>query len=176
MAACSVACLAANCPRSLTGAPGSKARQTALTAAEQASPLARRPYDLRHACLSTWLNGGVYPTQVAEWAGAQRGRTAADLRQVRRGPGRARQAPDQRSAAGGLIMDTHPHLRDLENFGTYLAQRPAFRRPRLHTAAHEPERQDHEGFTFPQVTGPHLRFSSVGSVGRLGLEPRTGGL
>jgi integrase len=45
-----------------------KARQTALTAAEQASPLARRPYDLRHACLSTWLNGGVYPTQVAEWA------------------------------------------------------------------------------------------------------------
>ena len=24
---------------------------------------------LRHACLSTWLNGGVYPTQVAEWAG-----------------------------------------------------------------------------------------------------------
>lgn len=30
-----------------------KARQTALTAAEQASPLARRPYDLRHACLST---------------------------------------------------------------------------------------------------------------------------
>ncbi len=47
----------------------SKAREAALTAAEQASPLARRPYDLRHACLSTWLNGGVYPTQVAEWAG-----------------------------------------------------------------------------------------------------------
>jgi integrase len=46
-----------------------KARQLALTSAEQASPLARRPYDLRHACLSTWLNGGVYPTQVAEWAG-----------------------------------------------------------------------------------------------------------
>ena len=46
-----------------------KAREAVLTAAEQASPLARRPYDLRHACLSTWLNGGVYPTQVAEWAG-----------------------------------------------------------------------------------------------------------
>jgi integrase len=46
-----------------------KARQTALSTTEQASPLARRPYDLRHACLSTWLNGGVYPTQVAEWAG-----------------------------------------------------------------------------------------------------------
>jgi len=26
-------------------------------------------YDLRHACLSTWLSGGVYPAQVAEWAG-----------------------------------------------------------------------------------------------------------
>lgn len=46
-----------------------KARQAALTAIKQASPLARRPYDLRHACLSTWLNGGVYPTQVAERAG-----------------------------------------------------------------------------------------------------------
>jgi integrase len=37
--------------------------------AQQSSPLAQRPYDLRHACMSTWLNGGVYPTQVAEWAG-----------------------------------------------------------------------------------------------------------
>jgi integrase len=46
-----------------------KARRTALSTAEQAPPLARRPYDLRHACVSTWLNGGVYPTQVAEWAG-----------------------------------------------------------------------------------------------------------
>ena len=46
-----------------------KARHDALTPDEQASPLARRPYDLRHACLSTWLNGGVAPTQVAEWAG-----------------------------------------------------------------------------------------------------------
>jgi integrase len=41
----------------------------ALNPAEQASPLAQRPYGLRHACLSTWLNGGVYPTQVAESAG-----------------------------------------------------------------------------------------------------------
>lgn len=45
------------------------ARKTALTAQQLASPLARRPYDLRHACLSTWLNAGVPPTQVAEWAG-----------------------------------------------------------------------------------------------------------
>ena len=46
-----------------------KARAIALTPGEKASPLAKRPYDLRHACLSTWLNGGVAPTQVAEWAG-----------------------------------------------------------------------------------------------------------
>src|SRR5207253_9791462 len=46
-----------------------RAREVALTDEEYQSPLARRPYDLRHACLSTWLNGGVAPTQVAEWAG-----------------------------------------------------------------------------------------------------------
>jgi integrase len=33
------------------------------------SPLVARPYDLRHAAVSTWLNGGVPPTQVAQWAG-----------------------------------------------------------------------------------------------------------
>jgi integrase len=46
-----------------------QARRTALTPSEYASPLAKRVYDLRHACVSTWLNGGVPPAQVAEWAG-----------------------------------------------------------------------------------------------------------
>jgi integrase len=46
-----------------------EARQAALTVREQASPLAKRPYDLRHACVSTWLNAGVPAPQVAEWAG-----------------------------------------------------------------------------------------------------------
>lgn len=45
------------------------ARLLAFTPPIANSPLARRPYDLRHACLSTWLNGGVEPIQVAEWAG-----------------------------------------------------------------------------------------------------------
>ncbi|MGL5826656.1 MAG: tyrosine-type recombinase/integrase [Nocardioides sp.] len=45
------------------------AREKAFTAAEQRSPLARRPYDLRHAAVSTWLAAGVPPTQVAAWAG-----------------------------------------------------------------------------------------------------------
>jgi len=46
-----------------------RAREAALTSRQLKSPLARRPYDLRHACLSTWLNAGVAPVQVAEWAG-----------------------------------------------------------------------------------------------------------
>lgn len=45
------------------------ARRSALTGEEFASPLARRSYDLRHACVSTWLGSGVPSTQVAEWAG-----------------------------------------------------------------------------------------------------------
>lgn len=45
------------------------ARAAAFSEAEYASPLARRPYDLRHAAVSLWLNAGVPPTQVAEWAG-----------------------------------------------------------------------------------------------------------
>ena len=46
-----------------------KARRAALTEEEYASPLARRPYDLRHACVSTWLAAGVPSSQCAEWAG-----------------------------------------------------------------------------------------------------------
>lgn len=46
-----------------------RAREIALTAPEIDSPLGRRPYDLRHACVTTWLNAGVDPAQVAEWAG-----------------------------------------------------------------------------------------------------------
>lgn len=45
------------------------ARSAALTEAAAATPLAKKPYDLRHAAVSTWLNGGVPPTTVAEWAG-----------------------------------------------------------------------------------------------------------
>lgn len=34
------------------------------------SPLAKRPYDLRHAAVSTWLNAtGSDAVRVAEWAG-----------------------------------------------------------------------------------------------------------
>ena len=43
------------------------ARNAALSETEYESPLAKRPYDLRHAAVSLWLNAGVPPTQVAEW-------------------------------------------------------------------------------------------------------------
>jgi integrase len=46
-----------------------QARALALTPAQVASPLARRPYDLRHGGVSLRLNAGVPATQVAEWAG-----------------------------------------------------------------------------------------------------------
>jgi len=38
-------------------------------AGQSPSPLAARPYDLRHSALSTRLNAGVDPTEVAERAG-----------------------------------------------------------------------------------------------------------
>lgn len=41
--------------------------RAAVLADPERSPLARRPYDLRHAAVSTWLNAPA--TQVAEWAG-----------------------------------------------------------------------------------------------------------
>lgn len=46
-----------------------QAREIGLSPAQAASPLAARPYDLRHAALSSWLNAGVPPTEVAERAG-----------------------------------------------------------------------------------------------------------
>ena len=47
----------------------SQARNYAFTPAQVTSPLAGRPYDLRHAAVSLWLNGGVPATEVAQRAG-----------------------------------------------------------------------------------------------------------
>src|SRR5580692_5452151 len=46
-----------------------EAREQALTPAQYRSPLGRRPYDLRHAAVSLWLNSGVPATEVARRAG-----------------------------------------------------------------------------------------------------------
>jgi integrase len=45
------------------------ARSSVFTPDVVASPIAKRPYDLRHAAVSTWLKAGVEVTRVAEWAG-----------------------------------------------------------------------------------------------------------
>ncbi|WP_436758207.1 tyrosine-type recombinase/integrase [Streptosporangium sp. V21-05] len=45
------------------------ARAFALAPEQQVSPLAARPYDLRHAAVSLWLNAGVAAPDVAERAG-----------------------------------------------------------------------------------------------------------
>lgn len=46
-----------------------EARLLALTPEQVASPLAGKPYDLRHAALSLWLNAGVHAPEVAQRAG-----------------------------------------------------------------------------------------------------------
>jgi hypothetical protein len=46
-----------------------EARRLAFTPAQVASPLAGRPYDLRHAALTTWLNAGIPPAEVSKRAG-----------------------------------------------------------------------------------------------------------
>ncbi|GGL57861.1 site-specific integrase [Planomonospora parontospora] len=46
-----------------------QARMYAFTPDQVASPLAGRPYDLRHAAVSLWLNAGVHAPEVAERAG-----------------------------------------------------------------------------------------------------------
>jgi integrase len=59
-------------PRSPPGATpsfGTGRATDALTEEQAAAPLAKRPYDLRHACVFTWLNHGVPAPQVADWAG-----------------------------------------------------------------------------------------------------------
>ena len=45
------------------------ARKAALSAREYASPLAKRPYDLRHFAISFWLAAGLAVALVAQWAG-----------------------------------------------------------------------------------------------------------
>jgi integrase len=54
---------------SVYGRTWHQARTTALGPDLAATALARRPYDLRHAALSLWLNSGGEPAQIAARAG-----------------------------------------------------------------------------------------------------------
>ena len=72
------------------------ARHAALSPELAATPLARRPYDLRHAALSLWLNATGAPAEVA----ARAGNSARVLYEVylhcTDGQGRHRQPADRR--------------------------------------------------------------------------------
>jgi hypothetical protein len=59
------------------------------------------------------------------------------------------------------------------DLGTYWAQRAADDSLGLHTAAYRCEIKDLGSLVFLQVKSPNLRFRGVG---RVGIEPTTGGL
>jgi hypothetical protein len=56
-------------PTAECSAEPAAARTHALGPAGANTTLARRPYDLRHAALSLWLNAGAAPAQIAQRAG-----------------------------------------------------------------------------------------------------------
>ena len=58
-----------NVPASVYWRFWEQAREIGHSPEQAASPLARRPYDLRHAALSSWPAVGVPATEVAERAG-----------------------------------------------------------------------------------------------------------
>lgn len=66
---CSRGRTAACSPGRSSGGPGGPRARKSSPPEEFASPLGKRVYDLRHTCPTTWLNNGVPPAQVAEWAG-----------------------------------------------------------------------------------------------------------
>ena len=70
------------------------ARHAALCPDLAATPLARRPYEPRHAALSLWLNATSAPAEVAARAGTS-ARVLHELYLHRR-PGRHRQPADRR--------------------------------------------------------------------------------
>ena len=85
---------------SIYGRAWAKARVTALTDAQATSPLAERPYDLRHARLSTWLDAGVEPARVAEWPGNSVPVLLLVYAEVPLGHGAGRPCPDRRGRIG----------------------------------------------------------------------------
>lgn len=54
---------------SVYGRAWAAARRQVFTPEVYDSPLAKRPYDLRHACVSGWLAAKVESARVANWAG-----------------------------------------------------------------------------------------------------------
>jgi integrase len=67
-----------------------RARQAALTREVYASPLAKRPYDLRHAAVSTWLNSGVPAPRSPNGQGTASLSSLRFMQSAWRGDGKAR--------------------------------------------------------------------------------------
>ncbi|SDH66146.1 Phage integrase family protein [Actinokineospora alba] len=89
------------------------AREAAFTAEVAASPLIKRPYDLRHSCLSMHLNAGIEPTRVAKWGGNS-------LRVLLEVYADCTDAGEQAARARlGVALNNAT-----ENFGTHSAQTP----------------------------------------------------
>ncbi|MEW2563839.1 hypothetical protein [Streptomyces griseorubiginosus] len=99
------------------------ARQAALAPHVFDSPTGKRVYDIRHTRLTKWLNDGIPPAQVAEWAGNSVPVLLATYARCVDG-----QLPDlkKRLEAAGT-SPSRPTLVDLQpkNFDTYSTQPPA---------------------------------------------------
>jgi integrase len=89
-----------------------EARAKALTPAQCRSQLGRRPYDLRHAAVSLWLNSGCPATEVARRAG----HGVAVLRKIYAHciDGQA-EAANQRITDALTTQDTQPEPGDTED-------------------------------------------------------------
>lgn len=83
------------------------ARSKTLTHDQLALGVARRPYDLRHACVSTWLAAGVPPTQVAQWAG----HSVAVLLRVYAHAVEGQEDESRRKIAAALASQAAPEIR-----------------------------------------------------------------
>ena len=106
-----------------------KAREGTPSAEEFASPLARRPHDLRHAAVSTWLNASVPPTQVAEWAG----HSVAVLLQIY---AKCLAGQEERAREGGSTR-LSGRRNSAEKLDAYRAWTPVERRPSPDSAGHD---------------------------------------
>jgi hypothetical protein len=93
-----------------------QARAAVFTPEVYASPLAETPYDLRHAAVSTMLNAGISPTQVAEWASQSPevlwsnyaqclAGGEAELRRMEAGYGGRRATPNLGTCSARILVD-----------------------------------------------------------------------
>jgi integrase len=92
-----------------------RARAEVFTPEVAASPLAGSPYDLRHAAVSTWLNGGVPSTTVAAWAG----HSVEILHKIY-----AKCLDGEDAAVRQRVQTALGHGSAGQNLGTHLAQTP----------------------------------------------------